>query len=63
MSACTLPPRGYLCNLPHGHDGPCPSWPTLRTALVSRLAWRWPGARAVLLRMWFQGRFTRKYDR
>jgi hypothetical protein len=24
---CNLPPKGWKCNLPANHDGPCPAWP------------------------------------
>lgn len=24
---CELPPKGWKCNLPANHDGPCPAWP------------------------------------
>jgi hypothetical protein len=24
---CQSPPKGWRCNLPFGHEGPCPAWP------------------------------------
>lgn len=35
---CTLPPRGWRCQLHPGHSGPCPAWP----AWWVRWLHRWP---------------------
>lgn len=34
---CARPPRGWWCGLPAGHDGPCPTYPTLLNYVWRRL--------------------------
>lgn len=44
VATCQLPPEGWLCNLPAGHGGPCPTWRDYR-ATGKPAGWleRWVG--------------------